>query len=168
VSVSSAITSPTRLELRVIQADDRDAVRAFLGRLSPDTVRARYLQPSMNLAGPSGERELNRLLADNNGKHVVLLALEGPKIRGIGELFTLPLQRADLGLVVEDAAQGRGVGRVLLRALVQFALRRGIRALTGDMAYGNERAIALLRGTGRQLQLQVGGGGVQFALVLQM
>jgi len=116
----------------------------------------------------SGERELNRILADNAGKHVVMLAVDGAEIRGIGELFDLPLQQADLGLLVEDRYQGRGVGRTLLRSLIQLALRRGIRALTGDMAYGNERAAALLRGTGRQLQLRVGGGGVQFALHLQV
>ena len=164
--VSSASVYPGPLQLRVAQDGDRQAVREFLGRLSPGTVRARYLQ-SRNLAGPSGERELCRLLAGNEGKHAVLLALDGAEIRGIGELFSLPLQRADLGLVVEDAFQGRGIGRVLLQTLIQLALKQGIRALTGDMAYGNVRAVALLQGTGRQLQLQVGGGGVQFALLLQ-
>ncbi|MFN8636161.1 MAG: GNAT family N-acetyltransferase [Chloroflexota bacterium] len=167
MTASAVSPTPGPFELRAIQTEDHAAVRAFLDRLSPSTVRSRYLHSSMKLAGPSGEREITRLLADHAGKHVVVLAVDGAEIRGIGELFNLPLERADVGLVVEDGFQGRGIGRDLLQALIQVARKQGIRALTGDMAYGNERAVALLRGTGRQLQLRVGGGGVQFSLLLQ-
>jgi len=125
------------------------------------------LQPSLKLAGPSGERELNRLLAANAAKHVVMLAVDGADVRGIGELFNQPIGRAELGLVVEDAFQGRGIGRALLRRLTRLALARGIRAFTGDMAHGNARAVALLQRTGRPLKTQVVSGGVQFTLVLQ-
>ena len=121
----------------------------------------------MNLAGPAGDREVNRLLQRNEARHVVLLAMDGTTVRGIGELFGEHVGRADLGLVVEDAFQGRGIGRALLRALEKIALDRGIRAFTGDMAYGNARAVALLHGAGRALQTHVGSGGVQFTLVLQ-
>jgi GNAT superfamily N-acetyltransferase len=167
VIVSSTPTYSADVRLRVAQADDRDAVRGFLGRLSQSTVRARYLQPSLRLTGPSADRELNRLLGRNEARHVVMLAVDNAEVRGIGELFQEHVGRAEMGLVVEDAFQGRGIGRVLLRALMRLALMRGIRALTGDMAYGNERAVALLHGTGRQVQTQVGGGGVSFALLLQ-
>jgi GNAT superfamily N-acetyltransferase len=125
------------------------------------------LQPSLKLAGPSGERELNRLLARDATRHVVLLALDGAEVRGIGESFNEQIGYAELGLVVEDAFQGRGVGRLLLRELEQLALERGIRAFTGDMAYGNARAIALLRATGRPLETRAGGGGIRFTLQLE-
>jgi GNAT superfamily N-acetyltransferase len=166
VTVSSAGARPAPFQFRVARADDRGAVRAFLGRLSHSTVKARYWR-AMNLAGPSGDREVNRLLRRNEARHVVVLAVDGAEVRGIGELFGEHIGRADLGLVVEDAYQGRGIGRVLLRTLEKIALNRGIRAFTGDMAYGNDRATALLRGSGRPLQTHVGSGGVQFTLVLQ-
>jgi GNAT superfamily N-acetyltransferase len=155
------------MPLRIAQPGDRGAVRAFLARLSPGTVQARFLSSSMSLAGPSGDRELNRMLERNESQHVVVLAVDGAEIRGIGEFFRAHGNRADLGLVVEDAFQGRGIGRSLFRKLEELALERGIRAFTGDMAYGNARAGALLRGAGRRLQIQAGHGGVHFTLPLE-
>ena len=75
-------------------------------------------------------------------------------------------QRAELALVVEDAFQRCGIGRSLLRQLERLARKRGIRAFTGDMAYGNARMLALLRGTGRGFQTQLGYGSLRFQLPL--
>ena len=134
-----------------------------VGRAQPDVAHFRGFH-----AG-AGEKQVFAVTRRVNIEVIdlVVLAVDGAEIRGIGELFNLPLERADVGLVVEDGFQGRGIGRELLQTLIQVARKQGIRALTGDMAYGNERAVALLRGTGRQLQLRVGGGGVQFSLLLQ-
>ena len=152
--------------VRAARASDRDAVRAFLGRLSERTVQARYLHPSMRLTGPVAERELHRLLGRDDAAHVVVVALDGTGIHGIGEFLREQADRADLGVVVEDAFQRRGIGQLLFRALEQRARERGIRIFTGDMAYGNTRAVALLRETGQQLRMQAGGGGVHFTLLL--
>jgi GNAT superfamily N-acetyltransferase len=95
-----------------------------------------------------------------------VLAVDGTEIRGIGEFVSEQVDRADLALVVEDAFQGCGIGRSLFRTLEQLAREHGIRAFTGDMAYGNARAAALLRGTGRGLRLQVGYGSLHFTLRL--
>jgi GNAT superfamily N-acetyltransferase len=167
VSTSLDGARPAFLLFRVVQDGDRGAVRAFLDRLSPSTVEKRYLQRSLRLTGPAGDREVNRLVGRHEPRRVVVLALDGTDVRGIGEFFDESLGRADLGLVVEDGYQGRGIGRALLRRLEKLALNRGIRAFTGDMAYGNVGAAGLLRGAGRPLQTRVGSGGVQFTLVLQ-
>jgi GNAT superfamily N-acetyltransferase len=141
-------------------------VRAFFDRLSPSTVQARYLSPPRSLAGEAGDPELKRLLDRNAAEHVVVLAVEGREVRGIGEFIDEDAQRAELALVVEDAFQRCGIGRSLLRQLERLARKRGIRAFTGDMAYGNARMLALLRGTGRGLQMQLGYGSLQFQLPL--
>ena len=49
---------------------------------------------------------------------------------------------------------------------MKHALERGVHALTGDIAYGNSRAFAILRGTGRSLRLDGGYGAVHFILSL--
>ena len=167
MTVGSIGLGSARMQLRLAQPGDRVAVRAFLARLSPGTVQARFLSSSMSLAGPSGDRELNRTLERNEAEHVVVLAIDGAEIRGIGEFFRERGDRADLGLVVEDAFQGRGIGRSLFCKLEELALERGIRAFTGDMAYGNARAGALLRGAGRRLRTQAGHGAVRFTLPLE-
>ena len=157
----------SRLQFRLARGDDRGAVRAFLDRLSPSTVQARYLSPPRSLAGEAGDPELKRLLDRNAAEHVVVLAVDGPEVRGIGEFIPEHVERAELALVVEDAFQRCGIGRSLLRQLERLARKRGIQAFTGDIAYGNARALALLRGTGRRLQTQFSYGSLQFQLVLE-
>ena len=155
-----------RLRFRIARDRDRGAVRAFLDRLSPSTVGLRYLSAPRSLAGPAGDPELRRLLGRNEAEHVVVLAVDGRQVRGIGEFVAEPAQRAELALLVEDAFQGCGIGRSLFRRLERVARGRGIQAFTGDMAYGNARALALLRWTGRPLETQVSYGSLRFQLRL--
>ena len=156
-----------RLRLRVADASDRGAVRAFFTRLSADTIRARYLSPLSSLDGTPGERELDRLLERGSAEHVVVLAVDGTQVRGIAEFVAEDDQGAEIAFVVEDAFQGRGIGRRLVQQLELLARQRGIVAFTGDLAYGNTRAAALLRGTGRRLQMLGGYGALRFRLPLQ-
>jgi GNAT superfamily N-acetyltransferase len=160
-------TPQVQLPLRTAHAGDRGAVRAFLHRLSPSTLGARYLSPLQRVAEPWGERELDRLLDRHGGKHMVVLAVDGSEVRGIGEYVEEPAGQAELALVVEDEYQGQRVGRVLLRTLEQLALEHGIRAFTGDVGYGNRRMLGLLRGSGRALQVELGYGSLRFSLVLR-
>jgi hypothetical protein len=89
-------------------AADRGALRAFLGRLSPRTVQTRFLRPAVNLSGLLADRELERIVERNPAEHTVLLAMDGPHIRGLGEFVVERVGIAELALVVEDAFQGRG------------------------------------------------------------
>ena len=153
--------------MRVAEDGDRGAVRAFLDRLSASTIRARYLSPATRLVGALGDRELKRLMERDAARHVVVLAVDGTDVRGVGEFVTEDVGAAEVAFVVEDAFQGHGIGRRLVRRLDELARERGIRSFTGDVAYGNVRAAALLRGTGRRLQMLSGSGGVRFRLLLE-
>src|SRR5205823_5796257 len=133
------------LRFRIANAGDRGALRAFLERLSPNTITQRYLSPAITLAGELGERELHRLLGRDDDAHLVVLAVEGSEVRGVGEFFKNGDQDAELALVVEDAFQHRGIGRCLFGILEQLALEHGLRAFTAEVAYGNARMRSLLR-----------------------
>jgi len=156
-----------RLRVRRAHPSDRGELRAFLSRLSPGTVRARYLSQVSRMDGLLGERELDRLLEGGPAEHVVLLAVEGTQVRGVAEFVAEDDRRAEIAFVVEDAFQGRGIARRLVRRLEQLARERGIVAFTGDVAYGNTRATGLLRGTGHRLQMLGGSGGLRFRLPLE-
>jgi GNAT superfamily N-acetyltransferase len=152
--------------LRQARAEDRPAIRAFLDRLSPDTVKARYLSPLGSLKGLLGDREVVRLLERSTAERVVLLAMDGSEVRAIGEFVRDGDGQAELAVVVEDDFQSRGIGGSLLRDLEQRALDEGILTFTGDVAYGNWRMNALLRRPGRKLQFQPTAGSIRFSLPL--
>ena len=52
----------------------------------------------------------------------------------------------DVGLVVADAWQRRGVGAALMRALIGRAQVRGVTALAMDVLPGNRRVLAMIAG----------------------
>lgn len=142
-------------------------MRAFLHRLSAPTLRARYLGSPGGQPDAWQEGELDRLLDAGSGGHTVLLALDGADVRAVGEFFERPRHAAEVALVVEDAYQGRCMGQSVLRRLELLARARGIRTFTGDVAYGNLAALAVLRGSGRTLHTQIGYGSLRFELLLE-
>jgi GNAT superfamily N-acetyltransferase len=152
--------------VRLARPDDRGAVRAFLGRLSPRTVQARYLSPLLPLDDARADLEVARLFDSTDFERTIVLAMDGADVRGIGEFSIEDAERAELGLIVEDAFQGRGIGKRLLRALERLAIERGLRAFTGDVAVGNSRGLAVLRATGRPLHSRPDYGSVRFTLRL--
>ncbi|HEY2286634.1 MAG TPA: GNAT family N-acetyltransferase [Streptosporangiaceae bacterium] len=52
----------------------------------------------------------------------------------------------DVGVVVADAWQRRGVGATLMRALIDRAQARGVTALAMDVLPGNRRVLAMITG----------------------
>jgi GNAT superfamily N-acetyltransferase len=53
---------------------------------------------------------------------------------------------ADIGVVVNDAWQGQGVGSALMRALVTGAQARGVATLEMDVLNGNRQVLAMVTG----------------------
>jgi GNAT superfamily N-acetyltransferase len=155
------------VRLRVARPGDHASVSAFLQRLSSATIQARYLLAASSLVGPLADRETQRLLDRDRTRHVVVVAVEDAAIRGIGEFVADDaMHLAEVGLVVEDAFQNRGIGRALYRRLESLARQRGIRAFTGDVHQGNARVQHLLRRNGRPLRLQPGYASSRFVLAL--
>ena len=142
-------------------------MRAFLGRLSPRTVQNRYLSASLPLNDARADLEVARLFDSTECERTVVVAMEGADVRGLGEFSIEDAERAELGLLVEDAFQGRGIGKRLLRVLERLAIQRGLRAFSGDVAYGNSRGLAVLRATGRPLHSRPAYGSVRFTLRLE-
>ena len=53
---------------------------------------------------------------------------------------------ADIGVVVADGWQGRGVGSALMRELVSSAQVRGVTAMNMDVRHDNQRVLAMITG----------------------
>ena len=66
--------------------------------------------------------------------------------------------RAEYAAAVEDRWQGRGLGLALTRRLIEAALKRGIRVLTGVVLFENRRMLNLLRDLGLPERLRYEDG----------
>jgi len=129
--------------IRPARATDLPALGEFFRELSVQTRYLRFFSPIR--VGPS----LLRLLG-GDGSTDALLATRDGAIIGHGMAVDVSgscgAATTDIGVVVADAWQHRGLGSALVRALVTGAQVRGVTSVTMDVMYGNDRALAMIKG----------------------
>lgn len=125
------------LWLRPATPADQAAVRAMHARCSPASLYRRYLSG----AEPT-EAQLARLLAPARGS--TLLALNRRSVVGVATLVGEGVQ-AEVGLLVEDGWQRRGIGTALLRRTLALATSTGFDAVVVHTQADNHALLAALR-----------------------
>jgi GNAT superfamily N-acetyltransferase len=131
------------LQIRPAGDGDCEAIRSFVVGLS---ARSRYLRFFTTASPPSSPvlrglcgagRTTDALVAVSDGVvvgHAMAADAAGP---GAGQI-------ADIGLVVADCWQGRGVGSALVRRLAARAAARGVSGLVMDVLPENRRMLAVI------------------------
>jgi GNAT superfamily N-acetyltransferase len=135
-------------EFVLIPAGPADACRIsdFVAALSLRTQFFRFFAsvttPSSSLlrslCGDGSPEGRDVLIALDRGGAVIGHGMAVDKTTSLGEITS------DIGLVVADAWQGRGVGTVLLGALIQRAARRGSAELVMDVLPENGQMLAII------------------------
>ena len=130
--------------IRQTRPEDLPALRDFFAGLSAHTRYLRFFGP----VAPGAA--LLRTLAGLADNIDALVAVRGGVIVGHAMAVDRDEPRGtrvtDIGLVVHDAWQGRGVGSALMRALVTGAQARGVSTLEKDVLDGNRQVLAMITG----------------------
>ncbi len=133
------------LLLRPISPLDVEPLRAGFSTLSPEEVRMRFMHPITELT-PEYARQLCEL---DNEREFALVASE-PLPAGealIGAVARLSFDRAtglaEFALLVGRPLTGMGLGYYMMRKLIQFARRRKLRAVFGDVMNENANMLML-------------------------
>jgi GNAT superfamily N-acetyltransferase len=117
-------------EIARLQPADYDAIVAMLGRCSPASVQRRFH------ANTDGVPYVTRLLADATSEVGYGAWLAGRCI-GLASLHAYSETGAEIGVLVEDAWQQRGVGSALVSALARDARQRGWNRLRAEVLADN-------------------------------
>ncbi len=133
------LAGPGGGRIRSAGPDDAELIRTFVCGLSP---RSQYFRFFASVAPPS--TGLLRALCGLTGSADILVLADG---RGavIGHAMAADARTADghletnIGLVIADEWQQRGLGTTLLSMLVDRAARRGISRLVLDVLPANDR-----------------------------
>lgn len=134
------------LSLRPIRPDDERRLVDLFGRLSAQTVYQRFFRAYDRLPDAWYPR-----FATVDYRARLALVAEGEVdgravLRGVARYEPSAIDGvAEVAIVVEDAWQGRGLGLVLLEALLAAAEPRGFRRFTADILADNRRMVRLLR-----------------------
>jgi len=139
--------------VRPIRPRDAGRLQAYLGDLSVETRRRRFLGAVSELS-PAQLDRLTRMdgpgelavlaFADTGGEHMIAEAIM---------VTAAHSERCEIALSVADAWQGRGLGTLLLRNLECRARLFGARYLIGDVLRTNDA----MKGLARKAGFAIGG-----------
>jgi acetyltransferase len=144
----------TAVVIRPIRPEDEPALARFHETLSERTVYQRYLE-HLKLDRRVAHQRLSRICFIDYDRDMALVAevVEGgeQRIIGVGRLSRNQPTDAEFALLVADAFQGRGLGRELLRRLVEIGRAEGLRRITADISPGNAAMQAVSTALGFRL-----------------
>jgi GNAT superfamily N-acetyltransferase len=138
----AALRDGSEVELRPLEANDRERLIRLFYRLSPETVYHRFLTP-LNEPIDAG---LDRLVDLDHRDREAIAAMSGDEVVGVARYFRdREGATADVAVLIEDAWQGKGLGVVLIERLRELARGRGIDAFTATILSENRPAIRMVR-----------------------
>jgi acetyltransferase len=150
---SHRLDDGTVVFLRPIRAQDKAILAAAFARLSPETVRLRFLGPRSRLS----TAELRYLTEIDGADHVAIVAVladQPDTIAGVGRWVRLPSdpEAAEVAIVIGDRWQHQGLGRHMGLALADLALRNGIKRFTASLLSDNVAAHRLFARISQRLR----------------
>ena len=136
-----------QLWLRPIQSEDEPALQAHFGRLDPEESRMRFFVPRRTLDHITAARFCQ---LDYDREMALVLTEPGPAgtrpIHGVASLNAEPgLTRAEFAIVINREMTGMGLGILLLRRLLDYAQRRGLEEVHGEVLRENRPMLKLCK-----------------------
>lgn len=134
----------TPVDIRPIRPEDAPAVEAMIARTTPNDLRLRFFASVATLS-PSLIARLTQIDYDREMALVAILPQEGPKaIGGVVRISADPAnRRAEYAVLLRSDLKGKGLGRLLMRRILDYAVTRGIREVYGEVLRENRAMLAL-------------------------
>lgn len=179
----------TTTHVRPIRPGDADALQRFHVGQSERSTYLRFFAPLQRLP----DRDLARFTHVDHRDRVALVAVrprpgdpgldetahddptsedparddqDGVDIIGVARFDRTSAHEAEVAFNIADAAQGRGLGSVLLEHLAAAARERGVRRFTADVLPQNGRMLAVFREAGYEVHQQMDDGLVMVSVDL--
>jgi GNAT superfamily N-acetyltransferase len=147
------------IEIRAASAADCDAIKSFIMGLS---LHARFLRFFSPVAPPSSA-VLGRMCGVGRDTDVLVATESGAVVgHAMAVDATEPDGRrvADIGLVVTDSWQNRGIGSEMLSRVIARAAARGVSGLVMEVLPENQRMLTMITRRWADARHEFAGGSV--------
>ena len=160
-----ALRDGTRVHIRPIRPEDDHVLVEAFDHMSPQTVYQRFFAALPELSAGMAWH----LSHVNYTSRMALVAetadSNAPQLMAVARYERVPRttatddpEVAELGLVVVDEWQGRGLGRILIRQILAVAALHGITRFTADSLADNRRMLHILATEAHVCQSKTTGG----------
>ena len=162
LATTHELADGSRVRLRLTRPTDLPRIEAFLERLSPATRTRRFL-----VATPTLPEQVVRHFAFYDPRERLTLAAAmpgegGEEVVGLADVALLATGLAEIGVVVADDTQGRGVGKLLSESVASLAIQRGATHLKAEMLEENAPMLHLMQRLGRTVRTVEDGNTVVY------
>ena len=121
------------IEIRALKPQDEAGMLAAVERTSAQSLQRRFFVMKRSFS----EKERTYFMKVDFSNHVALVATaqeDGqPVIIGGGRYIVFEPGRAEMAFIVVDAWQGRGIGSILMRNLIDIARDSALKELTAEI-----------------------------------
>ncbi len=154
------------VHFRAIRPSDRNKLHQAFHNLSASSVRDRFFNVKLDLT----PRELTYFTEVDFSMHVALVAeLECESEMqpvGVGRFVRNREQpdHSEFAITISDDMQGQGIGKLLLKQLVQCARKLGVHHLAASVLPQNTRMTKLLHHTGLPVESHIEDGILTYSL----
>ncbi|MCS7025908.1 MAG: GNAT family N-acetyltransferase [Bryobacteraceae bacterium] len=143
--------------IRPIRPEDEPLIARFHETLSERTVYFRYLS-ALKLSTRIAHERLVRICFIDYARQIALVVEWQNRIIAVARLYKDPQayargrREAEFALVVSDEFQGLGLGKELLRRILDIARKEGVETLFGEISAENQRMQAICRAIGFRIR----------------
>jgi len=153
------------LKLRPVKISDEPLLHDFFHALSDESMYRRF----MSIRYEMPHERLQEFCVVDYTRHLVMLATieeaETERVVGIGQFYIEEaLHTAEVGLVVRDDYQNRGIGSELLAYLTHLAQERGLFGFTARVLMENRAMLHLFEHTGLPTDKHITAGTVELRI----
>lgn len=157
-----------KLLIRPIRPEDETTLGDLISSLDPEDARMRFFGAMRNLP----RSQLARFTQIDYDREMALVAIERDsdgieqslgEVRAVADPDNL---FADFAIVVRSGIKGKGLGRLLLASIIDYARRRGTGELRGETLAANLRMQHLAKDLGFELRTGADMGTVELRLPL--
>ncbi len=139
-----------RIFIRPIRPADEHLYGEFVDKLSREDIRFRFLAPRKEFS----HKFIARFTQIDYARAMAFVALDKDreKLLGIARLAADPdYIKGEYAIIVRSDLKGTGIGWALMRHLIGYAEKEGLRELVGDVLANNQRMLNMCRALGFEI-----------------
>jgi acetyltransferase len=149
-----------RVFIRPIRPADEHLYGEFFAKLSPEDIRFRFLAPRKEFS----HKFFARFTQIDYARAMAFIALnkEQNELLGVARLAADPdYVRGEYAIIVRSDLKGTGIGWALMRHLISYAEKEGLRELVGDVLANNQRMLGMCRTLGFEIAVDPGDSSIR-------
>ena len=153
------------VELRPIKASDRDALEAFHGRQSQESIYFRFFRYRPELS----DKELDYFTQVDYQDRMAFVAVLGQELVAVARYEKWKDRTvAEVAFFVDDGHHGKGLATLMLEFLAAAARERGLTGFNATVLPENYRMLAVFRSAGFDVSTRFTDGHIEVDLGIEV